>query len=131
MKKTYNPLQDTKYMSLRMKKHFEKLLKQELEEIRKQESLSLTHLQEHHEIESDLIDRSAVMSDAVNEIKAYEHYRREEKDIEAALRRLRDGYYGYCIETGEKIGVERLLAAPQASLCLEAQERKEKHNYNN
>lgn len=118
-------------MSVRMKKHFEKLLKQELEDIRKQESLSLIHLQEHHEIESDLIDRSTVMSDAINEIKAYEHYHREKEDIEAALRRLRDGYYGYCIETGEEIGVKRLLAAPQASLCVEAQERKEKHNRNN
>jgi DnaK suppressor protein len=67
----------------------------------------------------------------VNEIKTYEHYHREEGDIEAALRRLHDGYYGYCIETGEKIGVERLLAAPQASLCVEAQERKEKNNRNN
>jgi hypothetical protein len=62
MKKTYNPLQDTKYMSPRMKKHFEKLLKQQLTEIRKQEILLQMRLKEHHDAESDILDQGQLLA---------------------------------------------------------------------
>lgn len=125
MKKAYDPLQDAQYMSARMKKHFEKLLKQQLEEARKQEKMAFLNLQALHEQESDVIDRGAVTSTITHEAAIYERYQQQAKSLDAALRRLRDGYYGYCLETGEEIGVKRLLLVPYTTLCVEAQEKQE------
>lgn len=130
MKKAYDPLQDTQYMSVRMKKYFEKLLKQQLEEVRKQEKMAFLNLQALSEQEADSIDRGTLTSTVTEGVAIYERYQQQVKSLESALRRLRDGYYGYCLETGEEIGVKRLLLVPYTTLCLEAQQRQERQKKN-
>jgi DnaK suppressor protein len=125
-KKPYNPLQDSVYMSPRMKRYFERLLKQQLMELQKKEDVFAANLVDAHEQEADVIDQSSVMSTVLNDTAAYKHYHQQRQFIKAALRRLRDGYYGYCLETGEPIGVKRLLAVPYAFLCVDAQENQER-----
>ena len=74
----------------------------------------------------DIADRAQVESDASIKLRTRDRERRLINKIDSALRRIDIGTYGYCEDTGEPIGLKRLMARPIASLCLEAQERHEK-----
>ena len=77
--------------------------------------------------EADINDRATVETDTAFELRTRNRYRKLIDKIDAALRRLEEGNYGYCDETGEKIGVGRLQARPIATLSIEAQERHENY----
>lgn len=125
-KRPYDPLKDKKYMSPQMKRYFERLLRQQLEDLNKQKAMLADDFNNEYEQHPDVIDQGAIASQEMNHIATYKHYRQLSQQIEAALRRIRDGYYGYCLETGEEIGVPRLLAIPHTSICVEAQARHER-----
>ena len=74
----------------------------------------------------DIADRAQVESDASIKLRTRDRERKLINKIDSALRRIDIGTYGYCEDTGEPIGLRRLMARPIASLCLEAQERHEK-----
>ncbi len=74
----------------------------------------------------DMADRAQVESDASIKLRTRDRERKLINKIDSALRRIDLGTYGYCEETGDPIGIKRLMARPIASLCLEAQERHEK-----
>ncbi len=74
----------------------------------------------------DIADRAQVESDASIKLRTRDRERKLINKIDYALRRIDIGTYGYCEDTGEPIGLKRLMARPIASLCLEAQERHEK-----
>jgi len=74
----------------------------------------------------DIADRAQVESDASIKLRTRDRERKLINKIDTALRRIDIGTYGYCEETGEPIGLKRLMARPIAALCLEAQERHEK-----
>ena len=74
----------------------------------------------------DIADRAQVESDASIKLRTRDRERKLINKIDSALRRIDIGTYGYCEDTGEPIGLKRLMARPIASLCLEAQERHEK-----
>tara|TARA_A100001011_G_C13768010_1_gene618010 strand:- start:24 stop:503 length:480 start_codon:yes stop_codon:yes gene_type:complete len=74
----------------------------------------------------DIADRAQVESDASIKLRTRDRERKLINKIDSALRRIDLGSYGYCEETGEPIGLKRLIARPIASLCLEAQEKHEK-----
>ncbi len=74
----------------------------------------------------DIADRAQVESNAAIQLRTRDRERKLISKIDAALRRIDLGTYGYCEETDEPIGVKRLIARPIASLCLDAQERHEK-----
>ena len=74
----------------------------------------------------DMADRAQVESDASIKLRTRDRERKLINKIDSALRRIDLGTYGYCEETGDPIGIKRLMARPIASLCLDAQERHEK-----
>lgn len=73
----------------------------------------------------DPADRATIEEEHALELRTRDRERKLLKKVKAAIKRIDDGEYGYCEETGEPIGVARLLARPTATLSLEAQERRE------
>ncbi|MCM8635591.1 RNA polymerase-binding protein DksA [Accumulibacter sp.] len=84
------------------------------------------HLQEA-EISSDWNDRASAEEEHTLELRVRDRERKLLRKIRDALKRIEEGNYGWCEETGEPIGIARLLARPTAALCLEAQERREQY----
>src|SRR4051812_16573946 len=82
------------------------------------------HLREH-EAEADVADQATIEEENALELRTRDRERKLLRKIEEALKRIEDGSYGYCEETGEAIGVPRLLARPTATLTIEAQSRRE------
>lgn len=78
------------------------------------------------EVLTDLSDRATQEEEHAIELRTRDRERKLLRKVEDAIRRIDDGTYGYCEETGEPIGVERLTARPTATLSLDAQERREK-----
>ena len=77
------------------------------------------------EVAADPVDRATLEEEHALELRVRDRERKLLKKIDSILRRIDDGSYGYCEETGEPIGLKRLLARPTATLSLEAQERRE------
>ena len=96
------------------------------EEILRESRETLTHLQSETENHPDLADRASSETDRSLELRTRDRQRKLISKIDEALRRIEDGSYGYCEETGEPIGVARLEARPIATLSLEDQERHER-----
>ena len=83
------------------------------------------HLQQV-EVATDPMDRATQEEEQAIELRTRDRERKLMRKIAQVLERIEDGSYGWCEETGEAIGLQRLLARPTATLCLEAQERREK-----
>ena len=83
------------------------------------------HLREN-EITTDPSDRATLEEEYTLELRTRDRERKLLKKVEKSIRMIDDGSYGYCEETGEPIGVARLIARPTATLSLEAQERRER-----
>ncbi len=83
------------------------------------------HLREN-EVTTDPSDRATLEEEYTLELRTRDRERKLLKKVEKSLRMIDDGSYGYCEETGEPIGIPRLLARPTATLSLEAQERRER-----
>ncbi|CAG0972385.1 RNA polymerase-binding transcription factor DksA [Burkholderiales bacterium] len=83
------------------------------------------HLREN-EITTDPSDRATLEEEYTLELRTRDRERKLLKKVEKSLRMIDDGSYGFCEETGEPIGVARLVARPTATLSLEAQERRER-----
>ncbi len=83
------------------------------------------HLREN-EITTDPSDRATLEEEYTLELRTRDRERKLLKKVEKSLRLIEDGSYGWCDETGEPIGVARLIARPTATLSLEAQERRER-----
>jgi len=83
------------------------------------------HLREN-EITTDPSDRATLEEEYTLELRTRDRERKLLKKVEKSLRLIDDGSYGFCDETGEPIGIPRLLARPTATLSLEAQERRER-----
>ena len=85
------------------------------------------NLQNNNTPEADVADRASTETERALELRTRDRQRKLLAKINAALARIKDGSYGYCIETGEPIGLKRLDARPIALLSIQAQERHEKH----
>jgi DnaK suppressor protein len=96
------------------------------DEIRRESRETVAHLQAETENHPDLADRATSETDRSLELRTRDRQRKLISKIDEALRRIEDGSYGYCEETGEPIGLARLDARPIATLSLEAQERHER-----
>jgi DnaK suppressor protein len=102
---------------------------QRLEDIRKQlleNAATTTSLLKENESTADTSDRATIEEENLIEQRVRDRERKLLLKVNAALQRISNGQYGYCLETGEPIGLERLLARPTAEYTLEAQIRKEK-----
>jgi DnaK suppressor protein len=113
-------------MSARQLQYFRKKLLQWREDILAESRETLSNLQTETENHPDLADRATSETDRALELRTRDRQRKLIGKIEAALRRIDDGSYGYCEDTGEPIGLARLDARPIATMSVEAQERHER-----
>ena len=125
--KNYKPTQKEKFMNAKMKEYFRQILFNWKDELLKESSQTLNNLQNvENSAKPDLTDRASDEIDRTFELRTRDRERKLINKIEAALKRIEDGTYGYCEETGEPISLKRLQARPVATLSLEAQENHEK-----
>ena len=127
IKKKYIPNSKEKYMCAKHKKFFtEKLLEWRKEIIKSNnESVALSNLDDNS-ASADIVDQASSYTDKTVEMKSLNRSRKLISKINSALQRIKDGTYGFCEETGEPIGLKRLMARPVATLSIEAQERHER-----
>ena len=123
---SYRPTDDEPFMNERQLEYFKQKLLAWKEEILRESRETVTHLQAETENHADLADRASSETDRALELRTRDRQRKLISKIDQALRRVEDGSYGYCEETGEPIGLARLDARPTATLSLEAQERHER-----
>jgi len=122
----YRPAEDEPFMNERQLEYFKQKLLNWKEDILRESRETLSHLQTDTENHPDIADRASSETDRALELRTRDRQRKLISKIDEALRRIEDGSYGYCEETGEPIGVARLEARPIATLSLEAQERHER-----
>lgn len=126
-KKTYIPNSKEKYMCAKHKKYFMDELLRWKKDINKSNSLSnILNSSDDNVSSSDVVDQASSYTDKTVEMRALARSRKLVEKIDAALRRLKDGTFGYCVETSEPIGLKRLIARPIATLSIEAQEKHER-----
>ena len=122
----YRPTEDEPFMNERQLEFFKQKLLNWKEDILRESRETLSHLQTDTENHPDIADRASSETDRALELRTRDRQRKLISKIDEALRRIEDGSYGYCEETGEPIGLKRLDARPIATLSLEAQERHER-----
>jgi DnaK suppressor protein len=123
---SYRPSDDEPFMNDRQKEYFRRKLIGWRESILAESRDTLAALQQESENHPDFADRASSETDRAIELRARDRQRKLISKIEAALARIDDGSYGYCIETGDPISLRRLDARPIATLSVEAQERHER-----
>ena len=123
---SYVPTDDEPFMNERQLKFFEKQLHDWKNSILAEAQGTLNQLQDGPIREPDLNDRASSETDWSIELRTRDRQRKLIAKIEAAMRRIKEGEYGYCQVTGEPISLARLRARPIATMTLEAQERHER-----
>ncbi len=124
--KEYQPSPDEPFMNERQKEYFRAKLQQWKNDILRESRETLEALQDQSGKLADIADRASSETDRSIELRARDRQRKLIAKIDSALRRINDGTYGYCEETGEPISLKRLEARPIATLSIEAQERHER-----
>ena len=125
--KRYTPNQKEKYMCAKHKKFFtDQLIKWRKDIIKANNLGNLLNSSDDNMSSADIVDQASSYTDKSVEMKALNRSRKLISKINAALQRLKNGTYGYCEETGEPIGIKRLIARPVATLSIEAQEKHER-----
>tara|TARA_B100000029_G_scaffold473468_1_gene514896 strand:+ start:395 stop:799 length:405 start_codon:yes stop_codon:yes gene_type:complete len=128
MPKKYIPNEKEKYMSEKQKSYFKKRLIQWKNEIIELNSKGLYLKDVDQEISSpDIVDQAASQTEKNVEMRTLNRQIKLLSKIEKAIKKINDNTYGYCEETGEEIGLKRLIARPIATLSIEAQEKHEKN----
>ena len=128
MANKYTPNTKEKYMCLKQKTYFKKRLVEWRNEIIEANSKSLYLNEGDNEIASpDVIDQASSQTEKTVEMRTLNRQMKLLSKIDKAIKRISDNTFGYCDETGEPIGVKRLIARPIATLTIEAQEKHEKN----
>ncbi|MCB2082442.1 MAG: RNA polymerase-binding protein DksA [Sphingomonadaceae bacterium] len=122
----YVPSDDEAYMSEKQQNYFRMLLLEWKKSIHTASSATLQSLQDGPIREPDLNDRASSETDWSIELRTRDRQRKLTSKIDAALRRIDAGEYGYCEVTGDPIGLRRLIARPVATMTVEAQEAHER-----
>ena len=122
----YKPSADEEYMNEMQLEYFRKKLEDWKKSIVSQSVDTLDDLRQGGMQQPDDIDRASMETDKALDLRTKDRIRKLINKIDDALQRIEDGTYGYCEETGEPIGIERLEARPVATLSIEAQERHER-----
>ena len=125
--KTYVPTLKEKYMCEKHKAYFKKKLTEWKSEIIKANNEALyNNSLDDNSTSADIVDQASSYTEKNVEMRAINRQIKLISKIEQALKKIKDDTYGYCEETGEPIGIKRLIARPIATLCISAQERHEK-----
>ena len=128
MPKQYIPSEKEKYMCDKHKKFFKKKLIEWKNEIMESNAKGLYLKDVDREISSaDIIDQASSQTEKTVEMRTLNRQMKLLSKINKAIKRIDDNNYGYCEETGEPIGLKRLIARPIATLSIEAQEKHEKN----
>ena len=127
VKKKYIPNSKEKYMCAKHKKFFNEILVSWKKDIIKANNLgNLLNSSDDSVSSADIVDQASSYTDKTVEMKALNRSRKLISKINAALQRLKNDTYGFCEDTGEPIGLKRLIARPVATLSIEAQEKHER-----
>ena len=121
----YKPKRGEEYMSDDQQEHFRNILRAWKRELMYEVDRTVHHMQDEAANFPDPNDRATQESEFGLELRTRDRERKLLRKIDSALARIDEGSYGWCDETGEEIGLKRLEARPVATLCLEAQERRE------
>ena len=127
MGNNYTPSDDEEYMNPRQLDYFRSKLMSWREELLEDSKKAIENLIHSSMNESDVTDRANMETDTFCELSNRDRNRKLISKIEDALRRIDTGEYGYCEETGARIGIRRLQARLVATLCIEAQENHERY----
>ena len=122
----YVPSEDEEFMNDKQKEYFKNKLTAWKADIIRESQGTLDTLQDQSGKMPDAADRASSETDRSIELRARDRQRKLISKIDSALRRIQQGEYGYCEETGERISIKRLDARPIATLSIEAQERHER-----
>jgi len=125
--KKYFPTLKEKYMCEKHKVFFKKKLTEWKNEIIKTSNEALyNNSLDDNSTSADMVDQASSYTEKNVEMRAVNRQIKLISKIDGALKKIEDGTYGYCKETGEPIGIKRLIARPIAALCIAAQEKHEK-----
>ena len=128
MVKKYIPNEKEKYMCEKHKTYFKKRLVEWKNEIIESNSKGLYLSNTDHEISSaDIVDQASSQTEKTVEMRTLNRQIKLLSKIDKAIKKIDNNSYGYCEETGEPIGLKRLIARPIATLSIEAQEKHEKN----
>ncbi len=122
----YRPAEDEPFMNERQLEYFRQKLLTWKASILEESRTTIEDMQEGTRNIPDVTDRASEETDRALELRTRDRQRKVVSKIESALRRIEEGSYGYCEDTGEPISLKRLDARPIATLSLEAQERHER-----
>jgi DnaK suppressor protein len=122
----YHPAEDEPFMNERQTEYFRQKLQTWKASILEETRGTIEHMQEGTRNIPDVADRASEETDRALELRTRDRERKVVSKIDSALRRIEDGSYGYCDDTGEPISLKRLDARPIATYSLEAQERHER-----
>jgi len=121
--KGYTPSDKEEYMNPRQLEYFRQKLARWRDELVEESRETINNLQREVRDVGDEAERATRETENSLELRTRDRYRKLINKINKALKRVENGDYGYCDETGEEIGLDRLEARPIATLCLDAQER--------
>ncbi len=124
--KGYKPTKRERYMSAKQLEYFRLKLLGWRESLLEESQQTIEQMREAAREVSDDAERASRETEITFELRTRDRYRKLLAKIDHALQRIEDESYGYCDETGEPIGLDRLEARPIATLCLEAQQRRER-----
>jgi DnaK suppressor protein len=124
--KPYVAKRGEQYMSKEQLSHFQQILSSWKRDLMEEVDRTVTHMKDEAANFPDPNDRATQEEEFSLELRTRDRERKLIRKIEEALKRIEDGTYGYCLETGEEIGIKRLEARPVATLSIEAQERRER-----
>ena len=128
MTKVYIPNKKEKYMCEKHKKYFKKKLTEWRNEIVESNTKGLYLNEVDGEISSaDVVDQASSHAEKTVEMRTLNRQIKLLSKIDRAIKKINNNTYGYCEETGEPIGLKRLIARPIATLSIEAQEKHEKN----
>lgn len=122
----YRPAEDEPFMNERQTEYFRRKLQDWRQSILDETHLTIEGMQQGTRNIPDVADRASEETDRALELRTRDRQRKLISKIDAAIRRIDEGEYGYCNDTGEPISLKRLDARPIAMLSLEAQERHER-----
>ena len=122
----YRPAEDEPFMNDRQLEYFRRKLLTWKQDLLNQSSETIDNLQDSARAVPDLADRASEETDRALELRTRDRQRKLVAKIDAALRRIENGEYGYCEVSGEPISLKRLDARPIATMTLEAQEKHER-----
>ena len=126
--KSYVPKLNEKYMCEKHKAYFKRKLTEWKSDIIKTNNEALYNGSlDDNSVSADIVDQASSYTDKNVEMKAINRQIKLISKIDSALKKIKDGTYGFCEETGEPIGIKRLIARPVATLSIAAQEKHEKN----